>query len=214
MWSSLLSVSLLIHCTIARPQGQEDTLAPFNPENLLGESSGTQLIASGDTSSGGNPGRQQTWVEDPESALLASADCNGAILDQTIHPRRSRRSPEIKDSCDLQRPPQQLEEGAEKPVQLNPSSNTPNQPKKNQGPSQSGVDRAVAEQMFRIVFGAPGVNGEQNPDICNIPGSPMLRVPICAPPIWMTSPAILVMPARFCKLSISLISWYPTHYIF
>lgn len=116
IWSCFLSVSLLIHCTIARPQGQEDTSTSFDTENLLGETSGTQLIASGDTSSDSNPGGQQTWVEISKPVPITGANCNGATLDQTIHSRRSRRSstqPKNEDICGLQRTTQQREEGAE-----------------------------------------------------------------------------------------------------
>lgn len=71
----------------------------------------------------------------------------------------------------------------------------------------------MGELISNAVYGAPGVNGDKNSDVCYIPDSPMLQVLICAPPIAATSPAPIVMPTRFCKLFISL-SYGTPHIIF
>lgn len=147
MWSRLLSILFLNHCTIARPQGQVDTLTQFLPDNLQGAAFGTPLIATGDTSSDSNSEPQQIWAEGPESLPLAGPGCNGAANNQNSH-SRSRRS-FIKGSQEVCSPNdedqilkqgqqvdqgQQPGQGAAQPLRLNPTSVSPDQPEKMKTP--------------------------------------------------------------------------------
>lgn len=220
MWSRLLSILFLNHCTIARPQGQVNTLTQFLPENLQGAAFGTPLIATGDTSSDSNSKTQQTWAEDPESLLLAGPGCNGAGTNQNSH-SRSRRSfikggqevcsPNDKDQI-LQQGQQvdqgqQPGQGAAQPLRLDPTSVNPDQPEKMKTPPK-GV-HPDASLLYNAIYNLPGEDGQPYDEVCALSGNPLLRVPICAPS-EMVSPASIVMPARFCEfslLSIFFLSW-------
>lgn len=206
MWSRLLSIICLVHSTMARPQGQVDTLTSFLPENQLGEISGTQLIASGDISSDSNPGSQQPWVEDPKPILVAGAGCSDAAPNQIPHFRSRRsftkRGGEICSPDDRSQSFKQAEEGqqpgrdAAQPLPLNPTSGNPGRPGKRKKPPK-GI-RRDALPMYIAIYNFPGEDGKPDDEVCNSSQYPLLRVPICAPP-QPVSPISMVLPARFCK---------------
>lgn len=209
MYSRFLSILILIHCTVARPQGQIDTLTSFLPDNPLGETSGTQLIAFGDTNSDSNLRTQQPWIDDPESILLGGAGCNDVAPNQTPH-SRSRRSftkrdgeicsPDDRNQLLKQAPP--LEQGqqpagdAAQPLPLNPNSVNPDRPGNMQTPPK-GV-HPDAFLFWNTIYSFPGEDGKPDDEVCATSGNPLLRVPICAPP-QPTSPLAIVLPARFCE---------------
>lgn len=210
MWSRLLLILWLIHSTIARPQGLVDTPTFFLPENQLGETSGTQFIASGDTSSDSNSDHetQQPWTEDPTPILLAgAAGCNGAAPNQIPHSRSRRsftkRGGEIcspNDGTQLFKQPvyegQQPARDAAQPLPLNPTSGNPKRPGKGKKPIK-GI-RREALPMYNAIYNFPGEDGKPDDEVCNISEHPLLRVPICAPS-QPFSP--ISMPARFCQYS-------------
>lgn len=197
-----------MHSTLARPQGQVDTLTSFLPQNELGEISGTQLIASGDTSSDSNHDTQQPWTEDPKPIFLAGAGCNDAAPNQILHSisRRSftKRGGEICSPDDRNQLFKQPEEGqqpgrgAEKPLPLNPTSGNPKRPEKRKKPPK-GI-RRDALPMYNAIYIFPGEDGKPDDEVCNSSEYPLLRVPICALP-QPFSPISMVLPARFCKFS-------------
>lgn len=206
MWSRLLSILCLIHSTIARPQGQVDILTSFLPKNQLGEISGTQLIASGDTSSDSNPKTHQPWTEDPKPILLAGADCNDAGPKQILHSRSRRsftkRGGEICSPNDRNQLFKQPEEGqqpgrdAAQPLPLYPTLGKPKRPGKRKKPPK-GI-RRDALPIYNAIYNFPGEDGKPDDEVCNTSEHPLLRVPICAPP-QPFSPISMVLPARFCK---------------
>lgn len=166
----------------------------FLPDSLLGDSSNTQLIASGDTSSDHSDPRtqEQIWSNDTgDSVLLAGADCNGGALNQIPY-SRSRRSFN-KRNTDICTPKQ----GAEQPLPLNPTSNSPKQPGSIEMPPE-GVHPEVLP-FYNSIYAFPGEDGKPDDSACSLVGNPLLRVPICAPPIPELSPSPIVLPARFCK---------------
>lgn len=212
LWLRFLLIHFLNHCTSARPQGQLDALTQFVPENLPGAAFGTPLIATGDTSSDSNSKTQQTWTEDPELLLLAGVGCNGAAINQNSH-SRSRRSfikggrevcsPDDQDQILKQAPQvdqgQQPGQGAAQPLLLDPTSVNPDRPEKMKTPPKGIL--SDASLLYNAIYNIPGEDGQPDDEVCALSGSPLLRVPICAPPA-MVSPAAIVMPARFCKFSL------------
>lgn len=207
MWSRLLLILLwLIHSTIARPQGLVDTPTSSLPENQPGEASGTKLIASGDESSGRNQEIQQPWTEDPNPFLLAGAGCNDAAPTQILRSRSqrsfTRRGGEIcspDDRAQLFKQPeegQQPERDSAQPLPLKLTTDNAKRPRKGKKPTK-GV-QSDALPMYNAIYNFPGEDGKPDDEVCNIPGHPLLRVPICAP-AQPFSPISMVLPARFCK---------------
>lgn len=199
MWSRLLSILCLMHSTIARPQGQVDTLISFLPQNQLGE-------ISGDTSSDSNYETQQPWTEDPKPTILTGAGCNDAAPNQIPRSRFRRsftkRGGEICSPDDRNQLFKQSEEGqqpgrdAAQPLPLNPTSGNPKRPGKRKKPPK-GI-RRDALPFYNAIYNFPGEDGKPDDEVCNTSEHPLLRVPICAPP-QPFSPLSMVLPARFCK---------------
>ena len=215
MWSRLLSILWLIHCAIARPQDLLTSPPSFVPENQLEESFGTQLIASGDTSSDSNHeiAQQQQWMEDPKPILIAGASCNDAVAapNQVLH-SRSRRSRTFTrrgggeicipdDRTQFFKQPEEAQPPAERdaaqPLPLDPTSGKPKRPGKRKKPGAKGIS-PDALPMYNALYNFPGEDGKPDYEVCNISQSPLLRVPICAPS-QPYSPISMVLPARFCK---------------
>lgn len=175
----------IIHSTIARPQGQVDTPTSFFPDNQLGETSGTQLIAPGDISSDSNFATQQPWTEDPVPILLAGSGCNNPHS----RPRRSftKRDREI---CSPNDKYQLFKQQAIEGQQPGPDAGKMKMP-------PEGIDPG-ATSIWNALYNFPGEDGNPDDKVCATSGNPLLRVPICARP-QPISPASFVLPARFCK---------------
>lgn len=207
MWSRFLLILCLVHSTIARPQGQVDTLTSFFPENQLGETSGTQLKTPGDTSSDSNLATQPPWTEDPKPILFAGTGCNNASPIQIPHSRSrrsfSKRGEEMCSPDDRNQLFKQPNEGqqsvrdAAQPLPLNPTSINPQRPARTEKPPK-GI-HPMANSMYLAIYNFPGMDGQPDEQVCATSQNPLLRVPICAPPQPYT-PLPFVLPARFCKL--------------
>lgn len=220
----LLIFLSFIHNTTARPQGLVvvvDTPTSFLPEeNPLGQSSGyTQLIASGDTSSGRYYESQQPWptMEDPNPFLLAGANCNDDAAPNQILHSRSRRSSFTKRGGEICSPAdgrtqlfkqpdeerQQPARDAAQPLPPKPASGNAKRPGREGKKRPTKGIRPDVLPMYNAIYNFPGVDGQPNDEVCNISGHPLLRVPICAP-AQPYSPISMVLPARFCKLSLKI----------
>lgn len=214
MWSSLLFILWLIHSAVARPQDLLTSPPSFLPENQLEESSGTQLIASGDASSDSNQkiAQQEEWTEDPKPILIADASCNDAVAapNQVLHSRFLRSQTFTRrgggeicipdDRTQFSKQPEESQppgRDAAQPLPLDPASGKPKRPGKRKKPGAKGIS-ADALPMHNAIYNFPGEDGKPDYEVCNISQYRLLRVPICAPP-QPYSPISMVLPARFCK---------------